>query len=48
MVDLFGTPYTDKLHVVERYRLVDYAEAKDAMQRGSRENRRAGGPYNPI
>jgi len=47
MVDLFGTPYTDKLHVVERYRLVDYAEAKDAMQRGSKENRRAGGPYNP-
>ena len=47
MVDLFGTPYTDKLHVVERYRLVDYTEAKDAMQRGSRENRRAGGPYNP-
>jgi hypothetical protein len=47
MVDLFGTPYTDKLHVVERYRLVDYDEAKDAMQRGMKENRRAGGPYNP-
>ena len=24
MVDLFGTPYTKALHVVERYRLVDY------------------------
>jgi hypothetical protein len=47
MIDLFGTPYTDKLHVVERYRLVDYAEAKDAMQRGMKENRRAGGPYDP-
>jgi hypothetical protein len=47
MIDLFGTPYTEKLHVSERYRLVDYADAKDAMQRGMKENRRAGGPYNP-
>jgi hypothetical protein len=47
MIDLFGTPYTEKLHVVERYRLVDYAGAKDAMQRGVKENRRATGPYDP-
>jgi hypothetical protein len=47
MIDLFGTPYTEKLHVSERYRLVDHADAKDAMQRGMKENRRAGGPYNP-
>jgi hypothetical protein len=47
MIDLFGTPYTEKLHVVERHRLVDYAEAKDAMARGTKENRRAAGPYNP-
>jgi hypothetical protein len=47
MIDLFGTPYTEKLHVVERYRLVDYADAKDAMQRGAKENRRAAGPYDP-
>src|SRR5437763_13509261 len=47
MIDLFGTPYSDKLHVIERYRLVDYAEAKDAMARGMKENRRGGGPYNP-
>ena len=26
-------------------RLIDYADAKDAMQRGTKENRRAGGPY---
>src|SRR5882672_4472458 len=47
MIDLFGTPYTEKLHVLERYRLVDYEDAKGAMQRGTKENRRAGGPYNP-
>jgi hypothetical protein len=48
MIDLFGTPFTEKLHVVERYRLVDYADAKDAMQRGMKENRRATGPYDPT
>ena len=47
MIDLFGTPFPEKLHVVERYRLVDYEDARDAMQRGAKENRRAGGPYDP-
>ena len=47
MIDLFGTPFTEKLHVVERYRLVDHEDAKDAMGRGAKENRRAGGPYDP-
>jgi hypothetical protein len=47
MIDLFGTPYTEKLHVVERYRLVDYDDVKDAMQRGTKENWRPAGPYNP-
>ena len=47
MIDLFGTPFTEKLHVVERYRLIDYEDAKDAMQRGTKENRRVGGPYDP-
>jgi hypothetical protein len=43
MIDLFGTPYTDKLHVVERYRLIDYEEAKDALARDARENFRPRG-----
>src|SRR6266849_2145707 len=47
MIDLFGTPYTEKLHVVERYRLVDHEVAKDVMQRGAKENWRPAGPYNP-
>jgi hypothetical protein len=38
MIDLFGTPYTDKLHVVERYRLRDYADVKDALERNRKEN----------
>jgi hypothetical protein len=45
MIDLFGTPYTDKLHVVERYRLRDYADVKDALDRGTKENWHPQGPY---
>jgi hypothetical protein len=38
MQDLFGTPYTDKLHIVERYRLRDYEDVKDAIERNKKEN----------
>jgi hypothetical protein len=38
MIDLFGTPYTDKLHIVERYRLRDYDNVKDAIERNRQEN----------
>jgi hypothetical protein len=38
MVDWFGTPYTGALHVVERYRLRDYADVKDALERDTKEN----------
>ncbi len=38
MVDVYGTPYSEALHVVERYRLVDDAAAKLAEQRTLKEN----------
>ena len=38
MQDLFGTPYTDKLHIVERYRLRDYEDVKGAIERNKKEN----------
>jgi hypothetical protein len=44
MVDLFGTPYTGKLHVVERYQLLDYEAAKDGLARAAKENWRPAGP----
>jgi hypothetical protein len=47
MIDLFGTPYTEKLHVVERYQLLDYEAVKDALQRAAKENWRPQGPVNP-
>jgi hypothetical protein len=42
MVDMYGTPYTQALHVVERYRLIDYEAAKEAQERGGKENWRVG------
>jgi hypothetical protein len=42
-VDQYGTPFTQALHVVERYRLIDYEAAKEAWERGGKENGRGGG-----
>jgi hypothetical protein len=38
MVDMYGTPHSLALHVVERYRLLDYADAKAALERNAKEN----------
>jgi hypothetical protein len=38
MVDWFGTPQSPSLHVIERYRMLDYADAKDGLERASKEN----------
>ena len=41
-LDQYGTPLTQALHVVERYRLIDYEAAREAWQRGGSENSRGG------
>jgi hypothetical protein len=46
-IDLFGTPYTEKLHVVEHWQLLDREAVKDGLARGAKENWRPGGPVNP-
>ena len=38
MLDLYGTPYTEVLHVVERYRLLDYDATKDTLERVANKN----------
>jgi hypothetical protein len=38
MVDMFGTPYSEALHVMERYRLIDYEVGKEAIERDANEN----------
>ncbi|HEY7301756.1 MAG TPA: hypothetical protein VH684_28025 [Xanthobacteraceae bacterium] len=49
MQDMYGTPFSDKLHVIERYRLLDYEQAKDAIERNRKENFQAsgGGDFDP-
>jgi hypothetical protein len=40
MLDMYGTPYSKALHIVERYRLVDYDQAKPAIDRENKVNTR--------
>jgi hypothetical protein len=38
VIDMFGTPCTEALHVVERYRLIDYEDAKEGLEPDANEN----------
>jgi hypothetical protein len=40
MIDRFGTPYTEAMHLIERFRLIDIETANAAMARNERENGR--------
>jgi hypothetical protein len=42
MLDMYGTPHSPALHVVERYRLLDYEAARAAEERGQRGLSRLG------
>jgi hypothetical protein len=46
-VDRFGTPYSPALHVVERYRLIDYETTKEALALAAKEWPRSGGAVDP-
>jgi hypothetical protein len=37
MLDFYGTPYTPALHIVERYRLLDYEAAREGLDRDAKE-----------
>ena len=47
MVDIYGTPLTKSLHVVERYRLIPYEEAKEGLERDAKENMLVAGDIDP-
>ncbi len=38
MADMYGTPHTQAVHVVERYRLIDYEAAKKAQEQAAKYN----------
>lgn len=43
MIDLYGTPYSEKFHMIERFKLVDYDAAKDGLERDAKENQQIPG-----
>src|SRR5258708_38936399 len=47
MFDVFGCPYNEKLHVVERYRLVDHEAAQRTLELAAKELWRPAGPFAP-
>ncbi len=47
MVDWYGSPHTQALHVVERYRMLDYAAAKEGFERDAKEHNVAPGMPDP-
>src|SRR6516164_1424862 len=46
MLDWFGTPYTEALHLVERYRLLDYEATIEAIERAAKEHFQIDNPDN--
>ena len=38
MIDWYGTPHTEALHVVERYRLLDPEAAKEGFDRDAKQH----------
>jgi hypothetical protein len=45
MIDQYGTPFTDALHVIERYRLIDGQAARDAERRNEKQSGSAMGRF---
>jgi hypothetical protein len=48
MIDMYGTPYSPSLHVVERYRLLDYEAARAVLEQDVKINQRYPRGVNPI
>ena len=46
MLDWYGTPFTEVLHLVERYRLLDYEATVEAVERDAKEHIQTNNPDN--
>src|SRR5215472_2064015 len=46
MLDWYGTPYTEALHLVERYQLLDYEATMNAVERDAKEHLQTNNPDN--
>lgn len=43
MIDWYGTPRSEALHIIERYRMLDYEAAKDGFERDAKQDNQAPG-----
>jgi hypothetical protein len=48
MIDWFGTPQSPALHVVERYRLINYDQAQEGVHRANKDNVLPAGANPPV
>ena len=48
MIDWYGTPFTEAIHLVERYRLLDYDATMKAIARDAKENFQFANPDNGL
>jgi len=48
MIDWFGTPFTEALHLVERYRPLDCESTIKAIERAAKEHFQQDNPYNGV
>jgi hypothetical protein len=48
MVDWFGTPQSPSLHVIERYRLINYDQAQEGVHRANKDNVLPEGANPPV
>jgi len=48
MLDWYGTPYTEALHLVERYRLLDYEATMKALEWDAKEHFQQANPDNGL
>ena len=48
MIDRYGTPYSDSMHLTERFRIITSSAAKDAIAQHEKEYGRVGGPQGAM
>ena len=48
MIDRYGTPYSNLMHLTERFRIITGSAAKEATARHEKEYGRVGGPRGAV
>jgi hypothetical protein len=48
MIDRYGTPYSDSMHLTERFRIITSSAAREAIAHHEKEYGRVGGPQGAM